>query len=262
MADQVLFEVDASQILAKLHLAGLQPCTYDKNKEFIVNTGILDDDPKASPDKPGKVKFDLTNSTGEYQVGFVSEIEYHRAYGLTDAFNNLESLRAKVYGKDSKLADSPDSPEAKEFEKSKQTLAALLGKKADDKAFDSEEGFKQLRDEIEKAQQQDKTTYEEKLAAIKDNAVKQLNAYMKVFAGADNVETITNDSLGLVDVSDKVKGPNDTSFVKMYEIQDIPKAEKEKMEAASRAAYMKDPEKLNCKYKICCFVKYTLNVDK
>jgi len=79
MADkepEILFEVDAAKILAKLHLAGLQPCTYDQNKQFIVNTGIKNDDPKAKPEDPGKVEFDLGNSQGEYELGFVTAVTY------------------------------------------------------------------------------------------------------------------------------------------------------------------------------------------
>ena len=50
MADAMLFEVDASKIVAKLHLAGRQPLKIEYGKgEFLANTGVVDDDVKATP---------------------------------------------------------------------------------------------------------------------------------------------------------------------------------------------------------------------
>ncbi len=70
MAKECLFDVNAGQILAKLHIAGLQAASpsIGGNSEnlFIVNTGIQDDDPKAKPDDPKGVKFNLSNSSGKY----------------------------------------------------------------------------------------------------------------------------------------------------------------------------------------------------
>jgi len=72
MADDIVFEINAEDVIAKLHLAGRMACEYDKNTSFIVNAGIKDDDPNAKPDNPGKVKFMLDNSSGEYELGFVT----------------------------------------------------------------------------------------------------------------------------------------------------------------------------------------------
>lgn len=63
MANEIVFEINAADMIAKLHLGGVMACDrYDKNTSFIVNTGIIDDDPNAKPDSPGKVKFNLDNS--------------------------------------------------------------------------------------------------------------------------------------------------------------------------------------------------------
>ena len=101
MADkepEVLFEIDAAKILAKLHLAGLQPCTYDQNKEFIVNTGIKNDDPKAKPENPGKVEFDLGNSQGEYELGFVTSVTYkfHQQSKVRSTLSKIDNLASEL----------------------------------------------------------------------------------------------------------------------------------------------------------------------
>lgn len=48
--------------------------TYPDKDDFLVNTGIKNDDQKAKPDNPGKVEFDL--EAGEYQIGFVTTLKY------------------------------------------------------------------------------------------------------------------------------------------------------------------------------------------
>ena len=56
-----VFEIDASKLLAKLHLAGQQAIPNSK----VINTGIKDNDPKADPNSPGKVTF-VFSKLGEY----------------------------------------------------------------------------------------------------------------------------------------------------------------------------------------------------
>ena len=92
MADSILFEVDASQILAKLHLAGIQ-ATKIGPESFIINTGIVNDNPSAKPDKPGNVSFELKNSSVEYEVGYATWIEYHKSYDLDDSLSKLQKTQ-------------------------------------------------------------------------------------------------------------------------------------------------------------------------
>lgn len=134
---EILFEVNASQILAKMHLAGLQPCSYDKNKEFIVNTGIKNDDPNAKPDNPGKVEFDLGNSQGEYEIGYVTEIgPYSRTIGGTNLIEQLSQLIAKL-----KTIEGDKSEETDE--------KGLLDKtKADAKSTKEDEKKKEIIEQI------------------------------------------------------------------------------------------------------------------
>lgn len=60
-----------AEVLAKMHLAALMGIGREP-KKFIVNTGVKDDDPKATPDNPGKVTFDTENESGVYELGYVT----------------------------------------------------------------------------------------------------------------------------------------------------------------------------------------------
>ena len=111
MADEpkALFEVDASKILAKLHLAGVQSIKLDAG-EFFVNSGIKNDDPNAKPDNPGKVEFDLTNAKGEYEVGYVGSIKYERSFDVQKKLDELAKEFSKEAGKEflAKTKDADD----------------------------------------------------------------------------------------------------------------------------------------------------------
>ena len=117
MADAMLFEVDASKIVAKLHLAGVQSLKYNTG-EFIVNTGVKDDDAKATPQNPGKTSFDIAHKS--YQVGYVLPIVYSKPYGIEDAFNKLKAAFDKAKGPDSKIDSSIDSKEQDEYNAAKE----------------------------------------------------------------------------------------------------------------------------------------------
>lgn len=105
--------MDAGSILAKLHLAGIQAVTYPDKDDFIVNTGIKNDDQKAKPDNPGKVEFDLAE--GEYQIGFVTTLEYQAKSGNPQLFPEIQKYQ-------------------KAFEKANPGAAAGIDKKIDQNA--------------------------------------------------------------------------------------------------------------------------------
>lgn len=72
MADfNPIFEIDASKILVKLHLAGRAAIPNSK----VINTGIKNDPDKADPSKPGNTEFEFSK-TGEYQLAILKKIEY------------------------------------------------------------------------------------------------------------------------------------------------------------------------------------------
>lgn len=265
MADNFLFEVDASKIIAKLHLAGRQPLKIDTGVgEMLANTGIKDDDMNAKPDNPGKVTFDLTNNSKEYQVGYVVPIMYHKNYGIDEALKKVKDAYQKAIGKDSRIDSTIDSKEQKEFSTAIDTLLAMLNKDDQPKKSDlvSEEKINELDAIVQEQQKVDEDNYKKEVATAKNKALKQIVEYMNVFAGKDNVGTINEESFGQVFVADTVKDPNDKNFIANFEFQEASDADKQKMEAAFRSAFEKDPGKPNCKHRICFFVGYTLDAEK
>ena len=115
MADAMLFEVDASKIVAKLHLAGRQPLEIEYGKgEFLANTGVVDDDVKATPENPGKVSFDIARKS--YQVGYVVAVQYFKKYGIEDALKKLKDAFEKAIGNSSKIDTSVTSDEQKAYD--------------------------------------------------------------------------------------------------------------------------------------------------
>lgn len=70
------FEVDADEIIAKLHLAAVAACktSFIDKDDFVSNTIVLEDDKNATPEKPD---IEMTKmDQAEYQVGYVTSIEY------------------------------------------------------------------------------------------------------------------------------------------------------------------------------------------
>lgn len=288
MASDVLFDVDASQILAKLHLAGLQPLKMDLNKEFIVNTGIKNDDPHADPAKPGKVTFDLKNSTGEYEVGYVTEIAYKRDF-KTDApksidaidkqVSELEALINKIT--DTKIKDKPDEKDIAKRNELTNTILTTIGSKDTKKEIASLEDVGEIKKEIDKwkkgkpdlqindesgaevdkGREANSKEYDLVVSRAREVARSHLETYMKVFAGEGATKDLAN-NIAEIEISPNIKNSNDSSLVKMFEIVPISDAEHSKLIAQFRANYEKDPNKDNCVQKICFKIKYDLTVDK
>lgn len=266
MADQMLFEVDASQIIAKLHLAGLQGIDIP-NGEFIVNTGIINDDSKATPDNPGKVSFDLTNKQYEYEVGYVVDLEYKKSFGLEKIPDQIQDILSKTSGDDSKLLDGlKDNKEQyqkfKELSDNLKAIFAAKGAKIDDDQFSSLDKIKELKEKTKELVNAESAEYDKVISQKKEYAAGKLMTYMKAFAGADNVDTIDSTKLGMIDIANDVKDSTDKRLVVMYEIQPMKDQEKAKLVDQFKANFIKDPKKPNCKQKVCFKVKYSLNVEK
>lgn len=292
MANDVLFDVDASKILAKLHLAGLAASGgYDKNTAFIVNTGIVDYTSSATLDNPGKTRFELKNSSSTYEVGIVMEIEYKKAYETKDEdgenmfnayqkdFNELVAAKEALKKLDDKTNKAPigSKPPSKDElnkkiadidEKLKKQKADIAKRyKIDASKLDSPEGIEEMKasalgKDAKEAKANDKDSYEVKKIKAMGIAKAALTSYMTTFAGRDAFKGIGDDQLGMIVVSSNVKDASDKNLVKMFEIQPISDAEHEKNLAQFRANYEKNQDKPNCKEKICFKVKYELNVDK
>lgn len=269
MADDVLFEVDASQIIAKLHLAGLQPLSF-KAGEFIVNTGIKNDDPKLKPDNPGKITFDLNNSTYEYEVGFVTMFKYHKTYDLEKSLDAISDLLSKTSGDKSDIKDKV-SDNKKEYEAIKQNtqfvtkIFSAYGVKADENQLKTADGIKAIKDDALKTiEENDKKSYDELKKKLSEVVAKKLQQYMEGFAGKENIGQIGESTMKMIKISENMKDSNSSGLVDKFEIQPISDQEYAKLVEQFKLNFMKnpDPKNLNCEEKVCFVIKYMLNVDK
>ena len=272
MADNVFLKVDASEILAKLHLAAKKAAGND-NDCFWVNTGIVDDADNP-PEKVGKVRFDLSNPTNEYQAGYVAKVKIKRKFSAQNVLTDLKNLKAKIHSKTAdEIAKPLDPKEQKEFDEQKKVVIDSLAKanssiKPTDADFTDPKKFDEL---CKKAEEEfkngngggagEKAEQDEAIIKAKTDAVKRLDTYMRYFAGKDNVKAIDVNRLGEVMISPEAKDQNHKGIIVHYEIQEMPNAEKEKLFAAQKANESLGKEQM-FDIKMCFFVKYTLTADK
>lgn len=271
MAGEVLFEVDASKIVAKLHLAGLMAARskFSANgKGFIVNTGIVNDQPNGTPEKVGKTEFNLKNPTGEYQVGYIATIEYKKPFDLEKRINAIEKIVAMKNGEKSKIDDKEDKAKNDELESAlsyvKQLLPAVKDDVYDGLSTDAyESSIKTLKDEAKKISDSSAKDYEEYIKKTIESIYLQiLLPYMETFAGAENVKMNAND-IATCAISEAIKDSSSKGLVSnMFKIEPMQEAEQKKLEATFRQNLVNNPDKQNCKHKMCFYVNYTLNVDK
>lgn len=251
MADEpkVLFEVDASKILAKLHLAGVQSIKLDVG-EFFVNSGIKNDDPNAKPDNPGKVEFDLTNAQGEYEVGYVGSIKYERSFDIQKKLDELAKEFSKEAAGKELLAKTKDADD-----KHKKDLIDQLEKDAGIKVK-SLEDIEAAQEEAKKQNESNMEDYNDQRDKIKRKAAIAIKKYLTVFAGEDKAKGVSEDSLVMINISDKVKDSKDPALVKNFEIRPLSDKEKELMLKKFQA----DPK--NCEERVCFKVGYTIEIEK
>jgi len=121
---------DMPKVLAKLHLAALMPVKDMKNKQngrsFIVNTGIVDDDDSATPDKPGKVTFNLDNPSETYEVGYVTLIKGTIEFSYEQSLESLRQLHAKIAKLPMSSKTDEESPELQQTKNEIQSLIEYI----------------------------------------------------------------------------------------------------------------------------------------
>lgn len=275
MADKMMFTVDAQQIIVKLHFAALQATRGSTGQgKFFVNTGIENDDPKGNPEKVGKTTFRLDNSSGSYQVGYISDLTYQKSFKLDNAITDIFKLRAELYSEDKALLDKNgiDAEKQKRFsEYSKMINDALktAGKSEfKEEDFQNEGKLTEIRDIINRLMKTDKnviakmSTRNEELKKKKEEVMPILEQYMNVFAGADNVKNLNEKNVSDMQVSSQLKGPNDSGLVNNFEIQPISNKEREALNANFRSKAVKSKDgSATCTEKICFCVEYTLSVN-
>lgn len=297
MADKtILFTIDASEIIAKLHYAGLQPVKGDVKSNdyngFIVNTGIVDDDPNGSPENIGNARFDLKNSTNRYQVGFVRDFSYKMLFSLENIVTDVSKLRSEMLSKgQKKLLDQSNEDDVKlqqkfntavettidAFTRAQQTYEGVKVNMPKKEDFNTVEGLEKIRAEAVRIQNDFASAdFNKNLKDAKAKALEILQTYMDVFAGKDNMKAMDENSIQAIQVSDEAKTANAKGLVKDFEIQAISSKELSALNAKFKTDALENYSLLDkngniatdrrmgeyeCNVRMCFYVNYTMAIE-
>lgn len=240
-----VFSVDASVILAKLHLAGKQQAP----NYLVINSAVTNDD-SGTPENPGNAKFDMKSKDGNYEVCLVK-----KGFEYTEALDPKSDPEIqKIIDEMSKAKDSSvDAKEKKEAAKDDQKLtddntktdkADSEAKKANEEADDVRKqyidhlkklGLKALKpestdDEIkDMLEEENKKRAEEKAKTIeqaKKEMFKEMKAYFTTFAGKDNAGKLDMSKVLVAQMPEKCDSSKDVT-IENYHVMPIDKKEKE-----------------------------------
>ena len=122
MADDkdTVFEVNAGQILAKLHLGCVQ---MYKGKVQFYNSGITGKD-DGTPEQPGDCMFDMKNKTGQYEIACELE-DFYLVRNISQ--QEIEKLKSKMIAPVGK--DIPEDTLKKDKEDIQKRLESLANPK-------------------------------------------------------------------------------------------------------------------------------------
>ena len=311
---------DMRKVLAKLHLAALNAVIDQMNDDsdkidiainqaihtssiettkeheltrfkkcFIINTGIMNDDPRRNPQDPGKVVFNLDNSSSTYELGYVKLVAIQTGLNAENIIQYLEKL-AKDYDNLAEVAKNRnDGTNIKKAIVEELVSIDSKKEKKDIKNYDSEKiidgtdsSHSNITDQLNSLLNSDqrKTTVEQITQAIqaansknnevstydaiideeKRNAANILNGYMNVFVGENNFNKITENDVGAVVVSYNAKDSTYPGLVKNFEIQQIAQGEYTQFMSKYSSSTTED-RKQTTLLKVCFRVSYNLNIE-
>ena len=192
MADdkEVVFEVNAGQILAKLHLGCVQ---MYKGKVKFYNSGITGKD-DGTPESPGDCMFDMKNKTGQYEIGCELE-DFYIVRNISQ--QEIDKLKNKMI-KPEKKDMSEDA-----LKKKKDELQKKLEKLANKK------------ENIEFKPYKAKADFEKGMLEL---AFKYIKEYLENFCGKQNASKLKKEELVQLFIDD--------SFDGKYDNYTIPNSEK------------------------------------
>ena len=130
--NDIVFSMNAGQLICKLHLAGQEQLF--KAKCISINTGYINPDIKATPANPGNVDFNLDNK-GLYELGIFRTLEYYPQLDVTKnkdlvkALNEYQKFleKNKINVEEDKKTDSNNSL-PKDYPKEIENLTIQLNR--------------------------------------------------------------------------------------------------------------------------------------
>lgn len=210
------FNVDAGQLIAKLHLAGKTQapnCT-------VVNSGIKDEKKSDKPEAPNKCTFDMTNKGGQYEVAFIKFGIEQKATIDVDKVTELKKKKDDIEKAKNEHKDETESI-AKLYNDYNKAIIKL--------------GVKDIKPEssVEEVNEAIKATNEEIIAEnkktiddlLKKDVQKEVDVYFKTFCGEKNYKPISIDKYVKMQFGSKVTDDPSTVEIDNFIIQGIDKKE-------------------------------------
>ena len=133
--------------------------------------------------------------------------------------------------------------------------------------FRTEEGLTKIRNDAARLQKDIVMSgYNSSVYKSKEAVSKTIERYMKVFAGADNVNAIKVENVSDVQVSESIKSIKDIpAMLDAFDIKPISDQEKTKLNEYFKSQALKNKDKNNeveCVVRMCFYVKYRLNIEQ
>lgn len=252
MAEDTLFDIDAGQILAKLHLSAK---TQAPNF-IVVNTGIKDEKDTDSAENPGKSTFDFSNKSGEYEVGFITlDFKYYEKIVLEDdpIIQKANEKLKKV--KENRSATDNEKSVAKAVQERNNAIIKRfsdLAKKIKPESSDDE--IKAAVEEVNKERADEKT---KKINEhLKKLVLPQITSYFETFCGKAAFKKPSIDNLSPMAVSLAFKDlKNKAAIIENYKL----KAIDEKETKTWWQEYLKNQDK-EVAVNLAVKVQYVVNV--
>ena len=231
-ANTTLFDIDASVLLAKLHVAAKDQVKTN-NGMFIINTGIENPNDSAKPDNLGSVTFNLDNKLGEYQLGVAMLLSYQLKIDLKQLKNitKLQEDLKKAIEKESKekekasLTDKTDDKKSESLEIQKNLIKEYnnLVKGFKVKEFkvaeaDLENGKitfedaeKQFQENVKKENEHRVDEFQKNFKQLQNTGLEAIKTYFTIFSGPQNASKIAQTQVLAIlgDADGKVKSTAD-----------------------------------------------------
>ena len=242
-----VFSVDASVILAKLHLAGKQQAP----NYLVINSAVINDD-SGTPENPGNAKFDMKSKDGNYEVCLVKKnVEYIAALDpksdpeIQKLIEKMTKAKSTAAGAKEKKEEAKDNQKLTD-DNAKTDKADSEAKKANEEVDSMRKqyidrlkaiGLKDLKSESTDEEistvlkEVNEKRAEERAKSIdqaKKEMFKEMKAYFMTFAGKENASKLDVSKVLVAQMPEKCDSSKDVK-IQNYIIATIDDKEKEEL---------------------------------
>ena len=240
-----VFSVDASAILAKLHLAAKsQAPNY-----LVINSAVTNDD-SGTPENPGSTTFDMKSKDGNYEVCLVKKnVEYIAALDpksdpeIQKLIEKMTKAKSTAAGAKEKKEEAKDNQKLTD-DNAKTDKADSEAKKANEevdsmrkqyidrlkalglKALKSESTDEEISTVLKEVNEKRAEERAKSIDQAKKEMFKEMKAYFMTFAGKENASKLDVSKVLVAQMPEKCDSSKDVK-IENYHVMPIDEKEKE-----------------------------------